>query len=276
MTDPNAPDGPRSGPGPTDPQTDQNVTATAEPTTEPAAKPAEPAATPSADPTAAPPGEPALAAAAGALEPDEDPGGKAGKKGKKKGKKKGGDGKLGSQRGIETMFRTSYRTHLDLSQMADNKANIMISINGIIISVVIASVSPKIDANPWLLVPTTVLLVGCVISLVYAILSARPRVTSHVVTLDDVKSNRANVLFFGNFVNMEESDYLEGMTALIEDSDRLYTNMMRDIYSLGGVLKRKYKLLRTAYTMFMISLVVSVLLFIAVFVAVTPSDSLLG
>ena len=195
---------------------------------------------------------------------------------RKKNKNNKNKGKLGSQRGIETMFRTSYRTHLDLSQMADNKANIMISINGIIISVVIASVSPKIDSNPWLLVPTAVLLIGCAISLVYAVLSARPRVTSHVVTLDDVRSNKANILFFGNFVNMREDDYLEGMVSLIDDSDRLYTNMMRDIYSLGRVLTRKYRLLRTAYTLFMVSLVVSVVMFIGVFVIVAPSDGLVG
>jgi len=194
------------------------------------------------------------------------------KKGKKKDKGKDKE-KLGSARGIETMFRTSYRTHLDLSQMADNKANIMISINGIIISVVIASVSPKIDSNPWLLVPTAVLLVGCAVSLIYAVLSARPRVTSKLVTLEDVRSNRANILFFGNFVNMRESDYLEGMMSLFDDTDRLYTNMMRDIYSLGTVLKRKYKLLRTAYNMFMVALVVSVILFIAVFIVVAPSGA---
>ncbi len=196
-----------------------------------------------------------------------------GKKNKKNKKKnKADDGKLGSSRGIETMFRTSYRTHLDLSQMADNKANIMISINGIIISVVIASVSPKIDSNPWLLVPTTVLLVGCVTSLVYAVLSARPRVTSNLVTLEDVRSNRANILFFGNFVNMNQTDFLDGMVALLGDTDKLYTSMMRDLYSLGGVLARKYRLLRTAYTLFMISLVVSVVLFITVFVAFTPTE----
>ncbi len=189
-----------------------------------------------------------------------------GEKKKKKKKKKKNDGKLGSSRGIETMFRTSYRTHLDLSTMADNKANIMISINGIIISVVIASISPKIDSNPFLLVPTTALLLGCALSLVYAVLSARPRVTRQTVTLQDVLDNRANVLFFGNFVDLDVDEYLEAMTALIEDTDRLYTNMMRDIYFLGLVLDRKYKLLRTSYTVFMFSTVLGVILFVSVYV----------
>jgi len=191
--------------------------------------------------------------------------------GKHKKKKKKDDGKLGSSRGIETMFRTSYRTHLDLSTMADNKANIMISINGIIISIVIASISPKIDSNPFLLVPTTALLLGCALSLVYAVLAARPRVTRQSVSLQDVLDNRANVLFFGNFVDLDIDEYLVAMRALILDTDRLYTSMMRDIYFLGLVLDRKYKLLRTAYTTFMFSTVLGVVLFVIVYILAAGS-----
>ena len=95
--------------------------------------------------------------------------------------------KLGSRkRGVSDMFRTSYRTHMELSAIADNKSNIMISINGIIISIIIASISPKIDSNPWLLLPTSILLITCLLSLVYAVLSARPRVSKEKVTLEDV------------------------------------------------------------------------------------------
>lgn len=188
------------------------------------------------------------------------------KKDKKKGKKHK-DG-IGSQRGVETMFRTSYQSHLNLSSMADNKANIMISINGIMISVVIASISPKIDSNPWLLVPTGVLLLGCAISMVYAILAARPRVTHRSVSLEDVESNRSNILFFGNFVGMPEEEFVSGLRSLLENTDRLYTNMMRDIYGLGQVLQRKYTLLRTSYTAFMVALILSVLLFLGVYLGV--------
>ena len=186
-------------------------------------------------------------------------------KGKKGKKKKEG---LGTSRGIETMFRTSYRTHVDLSGLADNKANIMISINGIIISILIASISPGIDKNPWLVWPTTVLLLGCVSAMVFAVLAARPRISSTTVTLEDIKENRANILFFGNFVTMSEPDYVEGMKDLIMDTERLYTNMIRDIYSLGGVLARKFRLLRMAYNLFMIALLVGVPLFIGVFIAI--------
>ena len=182
----------------------------------------------------------------------------------KKKKKKKGDG-IGTSRGIETMFRTSYRVHMDLSSLADTKANIMISINGIIISITLAAVSPRIATNPALLWPTSVLIVGCLLALVYAVVAARPRVSNKKLTLDDIRENRANILFFGNFVNLSEDDFVEGMKDLMLDTDHLYTNMVRDLYGLGQVLKRKFEILRISYNIFMAALIISVPLFIYAF-----------
>jgi pycsar effector protein len=185
-----------------------------------------------------------------------------GKKSKKKGKKKDG---LGTSRGVETMFRTSYRVHMDLSSLADAKANIMISINGLIISITLAAVGPNIARNAWLLLPTSVLLIGCSAALVFAVLSARPRVSSQKLTLAEVAKNDANILFFGNFVNLSEDDFVEGMVSLMQDTEHLYVNMIRDLYGLGRVLKKKFQLLRISYNIFMVALVVGVGLFVAVF-----------
>lgn len=166
------------------------------------------------------------------------------------------------------MFRTSYRTHIELSAIADNKSNIMISINGIIISIIIASISPKIDSNPWLLIPTAVLLLTCLGSLIFAVLSAIPRVSKSLITLKDVREKKANILFFGNFYTMPKDDYVEGLEELMQDSRRLYDNMARDLHGLGNVLAKKYKLLRISYSVFMVGLVLSVLCFISVFALV--------
>ncbi len=182
---------------------------------------------------------------------------------KKKGKKKNTG--LGSSRGIETMFRTSYRVHQDLVGLADTKANIMISVNGLIISIILAAVSPRIGGLPWLVLPTSILLVGCVTALVYAVLAARPRVSNVPLTLDDIARNDANILFFGNFVNLSEAEFVEGMTDLMQSQDHLYVNMVRDLYGLGQVLKTKFRLLRISYTVFMFALVIGVGLFVVVF-----------
>jgi hypothetical protein len=173
--------------------------------------------------------------------------------------------KFGSNRGIETMFRSAYRVQMDLTGLADNKANMMISINGIIISVIIAAVAPKLDANPWLLMPTAIFLLGNLVSIVFAILAARPRVSTQAITLQDLRHSEGNILFFGNFANMSESDFLEGMVDLMQDKTVLYETMIRNIYGLGSVLRTKFALLQVAYTAFMAALILGVLSYLGVF-----------
>ena len=174
--------------------------------------------------------------------------------------------KPGTTRGIETMFRSAYRVQMDLTGLADNKANMMISINGIIISVIIAAVAPKLDTNPWLLLPTTLFLLGTLVSIVFAILAARPRVSSDPITLEDLEHSQGNILFFGDFANLSEEHFTEGMFELIEDRAVLYEAMIRNIYGLGSVLQKKFALLQVAYSAFMLALVLGVFSFIGVFV----------
>ncbi|HET6569366.1 MAG TPA: Pycsar system effector family protein [Rhodothermales bacterium] len=194
------------------------------------------------------------------------------KKKKKRRKERRSDGEqIGSLRGVETLFRTAYATHMDLSAIADNKANIMITINGIMVSLLLASISPKIDANHWLLLPTSIVLVGCLVSLICAVLAALPRINTDEVSIKDVRRRRGNILFFGSFSSMTEEDYVQGMTELVQDTPRLYQSMMRDIHALGTVLARKFRLLRIAYFTFVSGLVLGVFLFIGVYVGVVTS-----
>lgn len=160
-------------------------------------------------------------------------------------------------RGVETMFRATYRTHINLSAIADNKANIMLSISAIIISIVVSNLLPQLKMNPRLAFPTFLLLAVCLISLVFAILSTRPKVTSGTVTDEDIKDRKANLLFFGNFYNMEMEKFQEGMMEMIQDNDFLYNSMTRDLYFLGKVLAIKYKYLRICYAVFMYGIILA-------------------
>jgi hypothetical protein len=186
-------------------------------------------------------------------------------------KKKG----LGSNRGIETMFRSSYRVQMELTSLADNKANMMISINGIIISIIIAAVAPKLDANPWLLLPTVVFLLGTLISITYAVFAARPRVSTQPITLKDLEHSRGNILFFGDFANLSEEEFIEGMVDLINDRTVIYETMIRNLYGLGSVLRKKFALLKIAYTSFLLALILGVSSYISVFIWIlqtAPND----
>jgi hypothetical protein len=179
--------------------------------------------------------------------------------------------KPGTARGIETLFRSAYRVQMDLTGLADNKANMMISINGIIISIIIAAVAPKLDSNPWLLIPATIFLCGTLISIVYAILAARPRVSSTQISLEDLEHSEGNILFFGDFANLSQDEFTRGMMSLLEDKTLVYESMIHNLYGLGSVLRKKFALLMGAYTSFMVALILGVSSFIGVFIWILQS-----
>ncbi len=183
---------------------------------------------------------------------------------KKKKKKKKGNEDLSNYnlgRGVETMYRTTYRTHVNLSSIADNKANIMLSINAIIISIVVSSLVPQFATNQSLVIPTMLLLAVCLTALVFAILSTRPKVTEGRFSREDIEEKKSNLLFFGNFYKMDIEDFHWGMMEMIKDSDFLYSSMTRDLYYLGVVLAKKYHYLRICYGVFMYGIILSVIAF---------------
>ena len=172
---------------------------------------------------------------------------------------------LKPDRGIETMFRTTSQNHLMLSQMADNKANILITINSIILSVVVSVLIRKLEENSALIIPTIMLVAVCLATTVFAILATRPNVSSGRFTREDITNKRTNLLFFGNFHSMKIEDYEWSMKEMMKDADYLYGSLIKDIYYLGIVLGRKYKFLRIAYNIFMFGFVISIISFIVAF-----------
>jgi hypothetical protein len=172
---------------------------------------------------------------------------------------------LKPDRGIETMFRTTSSNHLMLSQMADNKANILITINSIILSVVVSVLVRKLEEDPRLIGPTILLIVVCLTTTVFAILATRPNLSTGRFTRDDIKNKKTNLLFFGNFHAMNVEDYEWSMKQMMKDADYLYGSLIKDIYYLGKVLGRKYKFLRIAYNIFMFGFVLAILSFFVVF-----------
>lgn len=167
-------------------------------------------------------------------------------------------------RGIETMFRITSTNNQRLSDMADNKANILITVNSIILSVVIALLLRKLDNNVHLIVPTAILLCISLGTIVLAILATRPSIPDGYYSETDLKEKKVNLLFFGNFFKMDLMNYSNGMKQVMEDRDFLYNTLIKDVYSQGVVLGRKYKLLRRAYSLFMYGLIVSVMAFLIV------------
>lgn len=174
------------------------------------------------------------------------------------------------ERGVQTFYRTALRNHIKLSDIADTKANILLSVNAIIISVVLANLISKLDTNPYLTWPTIIFLFFCVVSMVLSIIATRPNVTSGEFTKEDVKNQEVNLSFFGNFHKMELKEYEWAIMEMVKDKDYIYKALTKDLYFLGKVLERKYRLLRITYTVFMIGIIISLISF-AIAVKNNPS-----
>ncbi|MFT4024910.1 MAG: DUF5706 domain-containing protein, partial [Flavihumibacter sp.] len=122
-----------------------------------------------------------------------------------------------AERGITTMFRIMSDNHVNLSQMADSKANIMISVNTIVLSILVSVFFGKLQYYPQFIIPTVILVTGCLLAVVFAILATRPNVTKGVFTEEDIRQKKVNLLFFGNFFKMQLPDYEWAMKEMMND-----------------------------------------------------------
>lgn len=176
-----------------------------------------------------------------------------------------------SDRGVVAMFRIMSENHVNLSSMADSKANIMISINTIVISILVSVLLGKLQFYPQYIIPTILLMLVCLGAIVFSILATRPNISGGTFSEEDIRNKKINLLFFGNFFNMQLPEYDWAMKEMMKDRDYLYGSMIKDIYFLGVVLARKYKLLRISYNIFMFGLIASILAF-GIAMLLTPTN----
>lgn len=194
--------------------------------------------------------------------------------GKKKDKKKGKKNKrekaetgIGSRRGVETLFRNAYRAHLDLISLAATKANIMISINGLILSFLFISEAFVMSAEPLLEIPTAIFLVTCFFSMAFAILSALPERCKIKGGLEDFRTDKANLLVFSQYALLPRDDYVTAMRELLQNGDRIYDSMIRQLYLLGRQANKKFKYLQISYAVFLVGLGISIATSFAVMIS---------
>ena len=171
------------------------------------------------------------------------------------------------EKAIQTFFRSNYRNHINLSAIADNKANIMISVNAILISILISVLTYKelADQSPIIFMPSVIFIIAGISSLIFAVLAARPKITSIIGPDSSREEIENNIVFFGNFSKLSVEDYETAMDRMFKDGRLIYRNMTRDMYFLGKVLDKKYHFLRYSYTVFMMGLIFTVSIFLYLF-----------
>ncbi|MEP7171536.1 MAG: Pycsar system effector family protein [Bacteroidota bacterium] len=164
-----------------------------------------------------------------------------------------------SIKGFETIYRLTSANHMRLNAIADRKANIMLTLNGIVISITMSIVASDADANPRLIIPTSILVIACLVTIIFATLATRPTITSGTISKEDIENKKANLLFFGNFSRMVFEEFDWGIRKVIRDQEYLHNSMILDFYNLGKVLDKKFRYLRICYSVFMYGIIISVL-----------------
>ncbi|MCB0643406.1 MAG: HD domain-containing protein [Phaeodactylibacter sp.] len=172
-------------------------------------------------------------------------------------------------RGIDTLYRVALRNHSNLSTIADGKANMIISVNTLVLSLIItvgtatfSLDSLDLSGQLYFIIPLFILMVSSLLAIIFAVLSAMPKVGGESFTMKDVKQNKLSLLFFGNFIKIDREIFVNYLRELKKDQELVYDDLTRDLYNLGEVLNRKYYMLMIAYRIFMGGLIVSVTAFL--------------
>ena len=163
------------------------------------------------------------------------------------------------ERGIETWFRLASKNMYTRLQIVDTKANILITSNAIIISVVLGTLYTRLDDDPHLIFAVGGLIITNVISISYAILATLPQSWNKYV--NDEESKVEDLLSFDDIHRKSLKEYSNSVLSVLERGETLYPSIITDIYRLGVTLARKYRLIRTSYLTFLYGIIVSTALF---------------
>lgn len=151
------------------------------------------------------------------------------------------------------VLRTTQQIHLQLSQMADQKASILMAATFVIFTITIGQ---SHGATPPL--PLAILGIFAFFSAVLAMSAVMPAIGGGRGTEAPL-----NLLFFGSFTTLSEADFIARLSDQVATDPGVLEIMARDIYQNGQVLKRKkYRLLGWAYRVFLVGLVLSFAAFV--------------
>jgi hypothetical protein len=152
----------------------------------------------------------------------------------------------------DAMLRTAQQHHVTLSSMADTKANIIITVSSIVLTLSLGRI-----ADPSLRPAVQTLAAFTLISLFFAILAVLPKHRSLRVG-EGAFPKDFNLLFFGHFADLSRERFLREIAAAMKPDGSVYETMANDLYSLGWYLAhRKYRYLRYSYLFFLAGFVLA-------------------
>jgi len=188
-----------------------------------------------------------------------------GKKEKKETKRHGETKNKSAGRSVDTMFRNALRSNLVMTAIADNKANIMISVNGFILTVIVTAGSYLIHSIPVLIYPFAAVLVTSLASISTAIMAVRPRINPNDEQENTPQADRS-VLYFKNMEKYSPDEYVDEVKNILKDANEVHTQLIQHLYGSGLGIGQKFVWLRWSYLIFTVGLLISGVLFLGVMI----------
>lgn len=149
-------------------------------------------------------------------------------------------------------LRTTQQHHVQLSIMADNKANMLIGATFVVFTLAIGQ-SKAGDFSMSLLILAVTAFASAGLAAFAVMPAIKPRA-----------GDKPNLLFFSAFSNLSEEEYIDKLlNKECVSSEATYHAMLRDIHQMGRVLERKkYRYLGWAYRVFMAGLTLSFIIYL--------------
>ncbi len=146
----------------------------------------------------------------------------------------------------DNMLRTMQQHHVQLSVMADNKANILITVSSIVLTMILANLK-----DPDLRTAMLTLAVFILIALLLAIIAVLPKYRPLRIGSGDLPP-QFNLMFFGHFAELPRDRFLEEISEALKADGSVYETMAKDVYAIGYYLAHfKYRFLRLSYLFFL-------------------------
>ena len=156
---------------------------------------------------------------------------------------------------LDQMVRQTRAHHVQLSQMADSKANMIMTVASILVPL-----SIRYLETPQFRAAAMIMIGFCILTVMLSAYAALPKTTIKQPSgnLPPARNPFFNLLFFGSFVGMSYTDFEEAMEEVMNDSDQMYEIQIREVYIMGQYLERsKFRFVRLSYLSFITGLILS-------------------
>ncbi len=168
--------------------------------------------------------------------------------------------KISANNDVIQTLRTAHQNQTQLNLMADQKANILIGTLALMFTVVLTRMITLVEEDQPMLIILAVFMAMELVPMILTVMVLIPKNIGRQQQADI--EHIANPLFFGFFTQFSQQQYIDYMQRTLVDNAAARELIINDIYQIGVILRRKYRLLRMAYVFALLGVLVPVMLWI--------------